>query len=107
MYALKCLAKSLEVVPTPAIFEDPTYKFANHFILSTSHLYADKVCSGGYGPVVEDGFGLAYGFDAQGLTLNCSSFESHDAEQFAEAFMDSLKEINNVLTRSTDLKPEV
>lgn len=63
--------------------------------------------AGGYGPVVDDGFGLAYGFTSQGLTLNCTSFEGQDAEQFAEAFIDSLTEINNVLTRSTDLKPEV
>lgn len=46
LFAMKCLAKSLDIAPTPAIFEDPTYQFANHFILSTSHLYADNVCSG-------------------------------------------------------------
>lgn len=46
LFAMKCLAKSLDIAPTPAIFEDPTYNFANHFILSTSHLYADNVCSG-------------------------------------------------------------
>ena len=46
LFALKCLAKSLDIAPTPALFEDPTYTFANHFILSTSHLYADNVCSG-------------------------------------------------------------
>ena len=63
LFAMKCLAKSLDM-STPTIFEDPTYSFANHFILSTSHLYADNVCSGGYGPVVPDGFGLAYGIDS-------------------------------------------
>lgn len=46
LFAMKCLSKSLDIAPTPAIFEDPTYSFANHFILSTSHLYADNVCSG-------------------------------------------------------------
>jgi len=106
LFAMKCLAKSLEM-STPSIFEDPTYEYANHFILSTSHLYADRVCSGGYGPVVKNGFGLAYGFTAKGLTLNCSSFENQNAGQFSEAFIDSLQEINNVLERSTIVKPEV
>lgn len=46
LFAMKCLAKSLEINPTPTIFDDPTYNFANHFILSTSHLYGDKICSG-------------------------------------------------------------
>lgn len=98
-FALKCLANKLHM-DQPAIFTDDTYRQAYEFMLSTSHLYGNHFVGGGYGPVIPDGFGLAYGFSDTGMTLNCSAFESQNATEFAQAFMESLQEINNVLERS-------
>lgn len=44
--------------PTPALFTDPTYAHANHFVLSTSTLSTNTIMLGGFGPVVSDGFGV-------------------------------------------------
>lgn len=44
----------------PAIFQDPAYAAINHNIISTSTLTSPSVRAGGFGPVVKDGFGVAY-----------------------------------------------
>lgn len=98
-FAMRCLAGKLEM-SKPLLFQDPTHTLAYHFALSTSHLYGQQLVAGGYGPVVPDGFGLAYGFTDAGMSLNCSTFESQNSDEFALAFMESLQEINNVLERS-------
>jgi carnitine O-palmitoyltransferase 2 len=98
-FALKCLANKLQM-DMPSIFTDPNHRQAYEFTLSTSHLYGNHFVGGGYGPVVPEGFGLAYGFSDTGMTLNCSTFETQNATEFAQAFMESLQEINNVLERS-------
>ncbi|XP_069693874.1 carnitine O-palmitoyltransferase 2, mitochondrial [Periplaneta americana] len=44
----------------PALFQDPAFAALNHYIISTSTLVAPAVRAGGFGPVVKDGFGVAY-----------------------------------------------
>ena len=39
---------------------DPTFATMNHFRMSTSTLNSPNVESGGFGPVVEDGYALGY-----------------------------------------------
>lgn len=46
----------------PALYQDPVYAEANHFVLSTSTLYGPAFSGGGFAPVVSDGFGIGYGF---------------------------------------------
>lgn len=47
--------------PQPKLFNNEVYKYMNRFILSTSTLSTETVRFGGFGPVVFDGFGIAYG----------------------------------------------
>lgn len=42
----------------PTIFEDPAYENINHNILSTSTLSDPAICAGGFGPVVNNGYGI-------------------------------------------------
>ena len=101
LFALRCLSRKLEM-NTPPIFQDPSYKFAYDFSLSTSHLYGQHLIGGGYGPVIADGFGLAYGFSDDGMNLNCTAFDGQSSDAFAQAFLESLTELNNVLERTSE-----
>ena len=53
LFALRTLAESEKL--TMPIFEDPSYSYINHIILSTSTLSADAVLLGGFAPVTPDG----------------------------------------------------
>ncbi|KAF5274547.1 hypothetical protein FQA39_LY07159 [Lamprigera yunnana] len=55
LFALKLLAKT-----KIQIFEDAAYEMINHNIISTSTLASSVVAAGIFGPVVSDGFGIAY-----------------------------------------------
>lgn len=45
--------------PTSKIFQDPAYDRINKNIISTSTLTSPGLFSGGFGPVVKDGYGIA------------------------------------------------
>ena len=44
----------------PKFVQDQTFQTMNHFRMSTSTLNSPYVESGGFGPVVEDGYALGY-----------------------------------------------
>lgn len=82
----------------PELYLDPSYIKANHFILSTSTLYGSAFSGGGFGPVVDNGYGIAYGF--QDNTLGCivSSYSPHrNGKEFVECINASLNDIFNAL----------
>ena len=56
LFALKNLAQSHGKLPD--LYKDPAYSYINKYILSTSTLSAPGVNLGGFGPVVEDGYGI-------------------------------------------------
>lgn len=96
-FALK-LAAARQGMEDVSLFKDTSYREANHFTLSTSSLYAGKLYGGGFGPVVDDGFGLAYGYDGDNLTVMASNYKSRrNGSQFAEALKLSMNEIYKVL----------
>lgn len=76
LFALRALAKESNL-PTPSIFEDPSYARINHNILSTSTLVSDACRGGGFGPVVPDGYGLGYGVFDDIIGLQISYFSTH------------------------------
>ncbi len=53
LFALRNLAESEGL--TPPLFQDPSYSYINHIIISTSTLPGDSVMIGGFGPVTSDG----------------------------------------------------
>ena len=44
----------------PKFVQDDTFRVMNHFRMSTSTLNSPHVESGGFGPVVDDGYALGY-----------------------------------------------
>ncbi len=59
LLGLKITAERLNR-PVPRFFTDKSYERMGHFVLSTSSLSSDTIVFGGFGPVVEDGFGIGY-----------------------------------------------
>ncbi|XP_025203705.1 choline O-acetyltransferase isoform X1 [Melanaphis sacchari] len=59
-----------------AVFEDDTFRMANHFALSTSQLLTSTDSFMGYGPVVPDGYGVSYNPQSNALVFCVSSFKS-------------------------------
>lgn len=57
LFALKKIWEVSDI-PKQAIFEDPAYDYINHNILSTSTLSDPNIIAGGFGPVVNDGYGI-------------------------------------------------
>jgi carnitine O-palmitoyltransferase 2 len=58
LFALKNIAIT-QGLPIPEIYLDESYATINHNILSTSTLASPAVRVGAFGPVVNDGLGLA------------------------------------------------
>lgn len=80
------------------IFTDKSYTDASHFVLSTSSLFGDYFSGGGFGPVVQDGFGLGYGYVDEKLGLLCTSYKGQrDGQAMVNAFTESLDRIRDVL----------
>ncbi|KAK6010456.1 hypothetical protein OSTOST_24515 [Ostertagia ostertagi] len=58
---------------TPALFEDPGFLRMGHFVLSTSTLSTNTIVFGGFGPVVDDGFGIGYNVSSSRMGAVISS----------------------------------
>ncbi|XP_074596788.1 carnitine O-palmitoyltransferase 2, mitochondrial-like [Brevipalpus obovatus] len=99
-FALKmcALRQGMEDV---SLFKDCSHRYALNFVLSTSSLYAKKLVAGGYGPVVDDGFGLAYGYNQDNLSALITNYKSHtNGSEFEDALRTSFDELCRVLRES-------
>lgn len=85
-------------LPKPSIFEDPAYGMVNYNILSTSTLSSPAIVAGAFGPVVPDGYGLAYAIQDQELGSIVSSYSSaKNNSDFIQSLKDAFKIIEKVL----------
>ncbi|XP_054722651.1 carnitine O-palmitoyltransferase 2, mitochondrial-like [Uloborus diversus] len=85
----------------PALYQDPVYLEANHFILSTSTLFGPAFSGGGFAPVVPDGFGIGYGFLEDTMGFLVSSYSPYrNGEEFVNALKESFDQIHKVLEKS-------
>lgn len=84
----------------PALFQDPAYAMINYNVISTSTLSSPNIVAGAFGPVVPDGFGLAYGIQDDSLGVVVGSYKKHQNNgDFIEALKDSYKVIEDVLSK--------
>ena len=74
LFALKNLAVQ-ENLPIPELFNDPAFKAINHIIISTSTLSSTNFGTGGFCPVVPDGYGLGYQILGNELGVSTSTFK--------------------------------
>jgi len=80
----------------PPFFSDPSFGVSKHFKLSTSNLSPAPAFIGGFGPVVDDGYGVCYGLRSTSLWFSVSSrtsCHSTDTRQMMRALDASLNEI--------------
>ncbi|XP_044741579.1 carnitine O-palmitoyltransferase 2, mitochondrial [Chrysoperla carnea] len=100
LFALKYLAEKMGR-PKPSIFGDLAYEKLNHNILSTSTLSSPHVWAGGFGPVVQDGYGIAYTIMDDSLGVALASYQGQkNGAEFIDALRQSYKEILNILSQN-------
>ncbi|KJH52236.1 Choline/Carnitine O-acyltransferase [Dictyocaulus viviparus] len=88
---------------TPLLFEDPGFLRMGHFVLSTSTLSTNTVVFGGFGPVVEDGFGIGYNVSSNEMGAVITSYKKHrNAKEFSEALWKSLDVLHSIMRDSFD-----
>ncbi|KAE9419950.1 hypothetical protein Angca_002382, partial [Angiostrongylus cantonensis] len=86
--------------PNPLLFEDPGFLRMEHFVLSTSTLSTNTIILGGFGPVVEDGFGIGYNVSSSRMGAVISSYKKHrDAKEFGEALLKTLDTLRNIIRK--------
>ncbi|PIO60017.1 hypothetical protein TELCIR_18505, partial [Teladorsagia circumcincta] len=85
----------------PALFEDPGFLRMGHFVLSTSTLSTNTIVFGGFGPVVDDGFGIGYNVSSSRMGAVISSHKKNrDANEFSQALVKSLDILRNIMNKS-------
>lgn len=100
LFVLKNLAEE-KGMNIPALYLDPVYAEANHFVLSTSTLFGPAFSGGGFAPVVQDGLGIGYGFLDNFTGCLVSSYAPHrDGAAFVDALHSSYDDIYNVLSKN-------
>lgn len=99
----KCLAAN---EPVPALFSDPSYAYSSHWFLSTSQLSSEYFDGYGWGPVVADGFGIAYMIKNNSFHFNIATLKNLDidgvlftnaAEKLKQCLEDAASELRDVL----------
>ncbi|WKY07151.1 hypothetical protein Q1695_006956 [Nippostrongylus brasiliensis] len=104
LLGLKISAERLGM-PVPALFEDLGFLRMGHFVLSTSTLSTNTIVFGGFGPVVEDGFGIGYNVSSSRMGAVISSRKKHrDAKEFSKALVNNLETLNSILPKKLVLK---
>ncbi|WFD07931.1 carnitine O-acetyltransferase [Malassezia vespertilionis] len=85
-YALSCLWQLLhgaKDAPKPSLFADEGYDLLNHVVLSTSNCGNPALRIFGFGPVVQDGFGIGYIIHENRLTI-CASSKHLQTQRFLD-----------------------
>lgn len=95
LFALMKIAEK-NGIPTPAFFHSTAYKKLNHTILSTSNCGNPSLRFFGFGPVVQDGFGIGYIIREKGLQYSISS-KHRQTERFAHTLKQTLIDMGKLL----------
>lgn len=88
----------LNKILQPGIFTDPAYAKINHNILSTSTLSSPGLAAGGFGPVVQDGYGIGYNIQSGFCGCVVTNYKTtRDGLDFIDCLQNAFKEIEEVL----------
>lgn len=96
LFALRKIAAEDPSKPVPSIFADPSYARMNHNVLSTSTLVSPFLDGGGFGPVVEDGYGIGYGTTDERIAFSITTYRK-DMDKFVRELEQSLKLIKKII----------
>lgn len=97
LFGLRYIA-NLNGIKLPQLFLDPAYAKMNHNILSTSTLTSPALLAGGFGPVVKDGYGIAYQINNEYLGCVLANYKNtRNGPEFIECLRESYDDIGKVL----------
>lgn len=98
LFALKYLQQTENQEPKlHPIYTDKSYQLINHTILSTSTVASKHIEAGGFGPVVNDGFGIGYLIDDEQCGLLVTSYMQKELNEYMQAAMESYKDLANII----------
>lgn len=95
LFALMKIAEK-NGIQTPAFFFSTAYKKLNHTVLSTSNCGNPSLRLFGFGPVVQDGFGIGYIIRDSGLQYSISS-KHRQTKRFAHTLNQTLIDMGKLL----------
>ncbi|KAK6750791.1 hypothetical protein RB195_002636 [Necator americanus] len=85
----------------PSLFEDSGFLRMGHFVLSTSTLSTNTIAFGGFGPVVQDGFGIGYNVSSSRLGAVITSHKKNrDAKEFSKALERNLDILKTIMKKT-------
>ena len=96
--------KDLGILREPEIFNDDGWRTLRHDTFSTtSNPDPHGVVLSGFGPVVDDGFGICYTIIEDRITFTITSRSGMQdlLEQFAENLTQALSEMSNIMQSKT------
>lgn len=100
LFALRKLAEEQDCLKQIELYSDDAYVNINRNILSTSTLSSPAILAGGFGPVVENGYGVGYVIRDESIGTLATSYPSCDSKHFIECLDQSVKEIVRALLSS-------
>ncbi|XP_067884843.1 carnitine O-palmitoyltransferase 2, mitochondrial-like [Heterodontus francisci] len=96
LFAMHCLSEAAGG-SRPEFYQDPAYIQFNNIIISTSTLNSSAVKIGGFAPVTQDGYGIAYNIFDTWFGCNLTWYASRDGNEFLKCLNQSLDDIFDVL----------
>eukprot|EP01059_Diplonema_ambulator_P022307 TRINITY_DN37597_c0_g1_i1.p1 TRINITY_DN37597_c0_g1~~TRINITY_DN37597_c0_g1_i1.p1 ORF type:complete len:663 (+),score=251.02 TRINITY_DN37597_c0_g1_i1:35-2023(+) len=98
LFALRKIAEK-SGLGVPAIFTDKGYQVLNENIISTSTLYNECLCLGGFAPVHPEGLGVGYCPTPNLLFLGVTSY-SRNCEEYTNAVLEACDQMKWLLEKS-------
>lgn len=99
LFALKYHAEQRNKQSLPAFYQSHAYKFINHNVLSTSTLAYPQILTGGFAPVVPDGFGIGYRILDNSLGACVTSYGSeNELNAFASEINETYERFHKILS---------
>jgi carnitine O-palmitoyltransferase 2 len=97
LFALKYLQENENKEKLHRIYTDKSYQLINHNILSTSTVASKHIAAGGFGPVVNDGYGIGYLIDDEQCGLLVTSYLYRELPSFMQAADESFRELATII----------
>ena len=101
LFAMKYHALNRKKQQLPEFYNSHAYKFINHNVLSTSTLAYPTILTGGFAPVVPDGFGIGYRILDDSLGACVSSYDMPKLKVFADQLEETYDRFEKILKKSS------
>lgn len=98
LFALRTAAERIRIIDMFELFNDPAYKRINHNIISTSTLSSSALLAGGFGPVVNDGYGIGYNIQDGFLGCVVANYKNQtNGKEFVECLRETYDQLSDII----------